>query len=135
MNLDRVSPGKHVPEEINVVVEIPAHSDPVKYELDKETGAMFVDRFMTSSMHYPCNYGSVPHTLPKHGDPFNVLVITPFPLFSGSVFASPVSHPRSNKKATVPFFKKKSRLFRAGPPKIVLTVVPWDLCRVESLPC
>jgi inorganic pyrophosphatase len=87
MNLDRVAPGKHVPQEINVVIEIPAHSDPVKYELDKETGAMFVDRFMTSSMHYPCNYGYVPHTLSKDGDPVDVLVITPFPLISGSVIA------------------------------------------------
>ena len=87
MNLDRVPPGKNVPEEINVVIEIPAHSDPVKYELDKETGAMFVDRFMTTSMHYPCNYGYVPHTLSNDGDPVDVLVITPFPLISGSVIA------------------------------------------------
>ena len=87
MNLDRVSSGNNVPNEVNVVIEIPAHSDPVKYELDKETGAMFVDRFMTTAMHYPCNYGYVPHTLSKDGDPVDVLVVTPFPLISGSVVA------------------------------------------------
>lgn len=84
MNLDRVNMGK-VPNEINVIIEIPAHSDPVKYELDKETGAMFVDRFMSTAMHYPCNYGYVPHTLSKDGDPVDVLVLTPYPLISGSV--------------------------------------------------
>lgn len=85
MNLDRVSSGQNVPNEINVIIEIPAHSDPVKYELDKETGAMFVDRFMSTAMHYPCNYGYVPHTLSKDGDPVDVLVLTPYPLISGSV--------------------------------------------------
>ncbi|MBL4762775.1 MAG: inorganic diphosphatase [Gammaproteobacteria bacterium] len=85
MNLDRVSSGKDVPTEINVIIEIPAHSDPVKYEVDKETGAMFVDRFMSTAMHYPCNYGYVPHTLSKDGDPVDVLVVTPVPLISGSV--------------------------------------------------
>lgn len=85
MNLDRVSSGKDLPNEINVIIEIPAHSDPVKYELDKETGAMFVDRFMSTAMHYPCNYGYVPHTLSKDGDPVDVLVLTPYPLIPGSV--------------------------------------------------
>jgi inorganic pyrophosphatase len=85
MNLDRVTPGKNVPNEINVIVEIPAHADPVKYELDKETGAMFVDRFMNTAMHYPCNYGYVPHTLSKDGDPVDVLVLTTYPLIPGSV--------------------------------------------------
>ena len=85
MNLDRVSSGRDVPNEVNVIIEIPANSDPVKYELDKETGAMFVDRFMTTAMRYPCNYGYVPHTLSSDGDPVDVLVITPVPLISGSV--------------------------------------------------
>lgn len=85
MNLDRVSSGENLPNEINVIIEIPANSDPVKYELDKETGAMYVDRFMSTSMHYPCNYGYVPHTLSKDGDPVDVLVLTPYPLISGSV--------------------------------------------------
>jgi len=85
MNLDRVTSGKDVPHDINVIVEIPAHSDPVKYEVDKETGAMFVDRFMNTAMHYPCNYGYIPHTLSEDGDPVDVLVVTPVPLISGSV--------------------------------------------------
>jgi len=85
MNLDRVGPGKNAPEEINVIIEIPSHSDPVKYEVDKETGAMFVDRFMNTPMHYPCNYGYVPHTLSEDGDPVDALVVTPIPLISGSV--------------------------------------------------
>lgn len=85
MNLDRVSSGIDVPNDINVIIEIPAHSDPVKYEVDKETGAMFVDRFMNTAMHYPCNYGYVPHTLSPDGDPVDVLVVTPVPLIPGSV--------------------------------------------------
>ena len=85
MNLDRVSSGNHVPEEVNVIIEIPANADPVKYEVDKETGAMFVDRFMNTAMHYPCNYGYVPHTLSDDGDPVDVLVVTPYPVISGSV--------------------------------------------------
>ena len=85
MNLDRVTPGKNVPDEVNVIIEIPAHADPVKYEVDKETGALFVDRFMKTAMHYPCNYGYVPKTLSEDGDPVDVLVVTPYPLISGTV--------------------------------------------------
>ena len=85
MNLDRVDSGRDVPNDVNVIIEIPAHADPVKYEVDKKTGAMFVDRFMTSAMHYPCNYGYVPRTLSPDGDPVDVLVVTPYPLISGSV--------------------------------------------------
>ena len=59
MNLDRVTPGNNIPDEVNVIVEIPARSDPVKYEVDKKTGAMFVNRFMNTGMHYPFNYGSL----------------------------------------------------------------------------
>lgn len=85
MNLDRVTSGKDVPNNINVIIEIPAHSDPVKYEVDKNTGAMFVDRFMSTAMFYPCNYGYVPHTLSEDGDPVDVLVVAPIALISGSV--------------------------------------------------
>src|SRR6476619_7793552 len=85
MNLDRVNSGRDVPGDFNVIIEIPMNADPIKYEVDKETGAMFVDRFMSTSMHYPCNYGYIPHTLSKDGDPVDVLVITPFPLFPGVV--------------------------------------------------
>lgn len=85
MSLNAVPAGKNLPEEINVIIEIPAHADPVKYEVDKESGAIFVDRFMATCMHYPTNYGYVPHTLSEDGDPVDVLVITPFPLLAGSV--------------------------------------------------
>ena len=85
MSLDLVSPGKNVPESFNVIIEIPMNADPIKYEVDKETGAMFVDRFMSTAMHYPCNYGYIPKTVADDGDPVDVLVITPFPLFPGVV--------------------------------------------------
>ena len=85
MNLDRVTAGKSVPDEINVIIEIPMNADPIKYEVDKETGAMFVDRFMSTAMHYPCNYGYVPHTLCGDGDPADVLVLMPLALIPGSV--------------------------------------------------
>ena len=85
MSLNKVPSGKNIPDEINVIIEIPAHADPVKYEVDKDSGAIFVDRFMSTCMHYPCNYGYVPHTLSEDGDPVDVLVPTPFPLLAGSV--------------------------------------------------
>ena len=85
MILDRVSSGTNVPNDINVIIERPSHSDPVKYEVDKDTGAMFVDRFMGTAMHYPCNYGYIPQTLSEDGDPADVLVVTPIPVISGSV--------------------------------------------------
>lgn len=85
MSLNKVPAGSNLPDEINVIIEIPAHADPVKYEVDKESGAIFVDRFMSTCMHYPTNYGYVPHTLSEDGDPVDVLVPTPFPLLAGSV--------------------------------------------------
>jgi len=85
MSLHNVTPGADAPEEFNVIIEIPMNADPIKYEVDKETGAMFVDRFMTTAMHYPCNYGYVPMTLADDGDPVDVLVITPFALTPGVV--------------------------------------------------
>lgn len=85
MILDRVSYGENVPNQVNVIIEIPSHSDPVKYEVDKDTGAMFVDRFMGTAMHYPCNYGYIPQTLSEDGDPADVLVVTPVPVISGAV--------------------------------------------------
>ncbi len=88
MKIDAVTPGPKAPDEINVIIEIPAQSGPVKYEVDKETGALFVDRFMTTAMFYPCNYGYVPGTLSEDGDPVDVLVITPVPLVSGAVIVS-----------------------------------------------
>jgi len=85
MSLDNVTPGSKVPEEFNVIIEIPMNADPVKYEVDKATGAIFVDRFMSTSMHYPTNYGYVPKTISGDGDPVDVLVITPVPLIPGVV--------------------------------------------------
>jgi inorganic pyrophosphatase len=85
MSLHNVTPGAKAPDEFNVVIEIPMNADPIKYEVDKESGALFVDRFMTTAMHYPCNYGYVPRTLSDDGDPVDVLVITPFPLSPGVV--------------------------------------------------
>lgn len=83
MPLYHVSPGDNAPEEFNVIIEIPMNSDPVKYEFDEHTGTMFVDRFMTTAMYYPANYGYVPQTLADDGDPVDVLVVTPYPLQSG----------------------------------------------------
>ena len=85
MGLDLVPAGKHLPEDINVVIEIPKDAEPVKYEVDKATGAIFVDRILSTPMRYPCNYGYVPHTLCGDGDPVDVLVILPLPLVPGSV--------------------------------------------------
>ena len=85
MSLQDVNPGARAPDEFNVIIEIPMNADPIKYEVDKESGALFVDRFMSTSMHYPCNYGYVPQTLSGDGDPVDVLVITPFPLHPGVV--------------------------------------------------
>lgn len=85
MALNRVPSGKSVPDDFNVIIEISAHSEPVKYEVDKESGAIFVDRFMSSSMNYPCNYGYIPHTIAGDGDPVDVLVVAPFSLQPGVV--------------------------------------------------
>ena len=88
MSLDNVTPGKHVPDAFNVIIEIPMNADPVKYEVDKETGAVFVDRFLSTAMFYPCNYGYVPHTLSGAGDPVDVLVLSPVPIITGVVVRS-----------------------------------------------
>jgi inorganic pyrophosphatase len=85
MSLELVTPGKNAPHEFNVIIEIPMNADPIKYEVDKESGAIFVDRFMSTAMHYPTNYGYVPKTLSGDGDPVDVLVITPVPLIPGVV--------------------------------------------------
>ncbi|MEY2720648.1 MAG: ppa [Pseudomonadota bacterium] len=85
MALDLVPTGKDVPKDVNVIIEIPKDADPVKYEVDKATGAIFVDRILSTPMRYPCNYGYIPHTLCGDGDPADVLVILPLPLVPGSV--------------------------------------------------
>lgn len=85
MALMDISSGKNVPHDINVIIEIPAYSDPVKYEVDKDTGVLFVDRFMGTAMQYPCNYGYLPHSLSEDGDPCDVMVLAPAKLLSRSV--------------------------------------------------
>ena len=87
MSLNLVKPGKKIPDNFNVIIEIPMNADPIKYEVDKESGALFVDRFMGTAMHYPCNYGYIPQTIAGDGDPVDVLVITPFPLVPGVVIS------------------------------------------------
>jgi inorganic pyrophosphatase len=85
MSFDRVPAGRALPDDFNVVVEIPMNADPIKYEVDKVTGTLYVDRFMGTAMRYPCNYGYIPNTISEDGDPVDVLVITPFPLVHGVV--------------------------------------------------
>ena len=85
MSLDHVTPGSKVPESFNVIIEISMNGDPIKYEVDKASGCIFVDRFMNTAMHYPTNYGYVPKTIAGDGDPVDVLVITPVPLPPGVV--------------------------------------------------
>src|ERR1700730_7138623 len=85
MSINDVTAGKNVPHEFNVIIEIPMAADPVKYEVDKQSGALFVDRFMMTAMHYPANYGYVPQTVADDDDPVDVLVHTPFPLLTGVV--------------------------------------------------
>ena len=85
MSLMDVNSGRDVPNEVNVIIEIPMHGQPVKYEVDKTTGALFVDRFISTAMFYPANYGYIPQTLSEDGDPVDVLVVTPVPLIGGAV--------------------------------------------------
>ncbi len=85
MDFDKVPAGKSLPDDIYVVIEIPANSSPIKYEIDKDSHAVFVDRFMATPMFYPANYGYIPHTLSDDGDPLDVLVVTPYPVVPGSV--------------------------------------------------
>ncbi len=85
MSLELVPSGRALPDDFNVIIEIPMNSEPVKYEVDKHSGAIFVDRVLTTPMRYPCNYGYIPHTLSGDGDPADVLVVMPLPLIPGCV--------------------------------------------------
>ena len=85
MRIDAISVGKNPPEDVNVIVEVPVGGHPIKYEMDKEAGALVVDRFLYTPMTYPGNYGFVPHTLGEDGDPLDALVITRSPIISGAV--------------------------------------------------
>ena len=86
MNIKKISIGKDAPNQVNVIIEVPMNSsDPVKYEMDKDSGALFVDRFVGTGMSYPFNYGFIPHTLSEDGDPCDVVLITPFPVDMGAL--------------------------------------------------
>ncbi|MGH8114845.1 MAG: inorganic diphosphatase [Rhodanobacteraceae bacterium] len=85
MGLDHVPAGRNAPDDVNVIIEIPKDADPVKYEVDKASGAIFVDRVLSTPMRYPCNYGYIPGTRSGDGDPVDALVLLPLPLVAGSV--------------------------------------------------
>ena len=85
MGIEALGPGEKAPNEFYVVIEIAANAGPVKYEVDKDSGMLMVDRFMNVAMHYPANYGYIPNTLSEDGDPLDVLVVTPYPVAPGSV--------------------------------------------------
>jgi inorganic pyrophosphatase len=87
MRLDAISIGKNPPHEVNVVVEVPVGGEPIKYELDKASGTLFVDRFLYTSMRYPGNYGFIPHTLSDDGDPCDVLIVNQRAIVPGAVMA------------------------------------------------
>ena len=88
MNLNAIPIGKNAPHDVNVVIEVPIGGEPIKYEMDKESGALFVDRFLYTSMRYPGNYGFIPHTLSGDGDPCDVIVANTRALAPGAVISS-----------------------------------------------
>lgn len=85
MNIDAIPTGKNPPDDLNVIIEVPLGGEPIKYEIDKASGALFVDRFLYTPMRYPGNYGFIPHTLCGDGDPLDVLVMNSRPLVPGAV--------------------------------------------------
>ncbi|HVJ51455.1 MAG TPA: inorganic diphosphatase [Aliidongia sp.] len=88
MDLSKIPIGENPPHDVNVIIEIPQGGYPVKYELDKESGALYVDRFLHTSMIYPANYGFIPHTLSGDGDPVDCMVVGPTPVVPGVVVRS-----------------------------------------------
>ena len=85
MDIAKLPPGKNPPHEINVLIEVPLRSDPIKYEYDKESGFIFVDRYLYTTMFYPCNYGFIPQTLSLDGDPVDVMVVGRMPVIPGAI--------------------------------------------------
>lgn len=85
MRIEAISIGNHPPDDVNVIVEVPIGGEPVKYEMDKEAGAMIVDRILYTAMQYPGNYGFVPHTISDDGDPIDVLIANQRPIIPGAV--------------------------------------------------
>ncbi len=88
MDLSKISSGQNPPEDLNVIIEVPMRSSSVKYEMDKESGALYVDRFLSTAMFYPANYGFIPHTLSGDGDPCDALVLGQLSVISGCVLRS-----------------------------------------------
>lgn len=88
MDLSKIDSGVNPPSDVNVVIEVPLGGEPIKYEIDKASGAMFVDRFLYTDMRYPCNYGFIPKTLADDGDPVDVMVVGNRPLVPGAVVAA-----------------------------------------------
>ena len=87
MRIDAISIGKNAPHEVNVIIEVPIGGEPIKYEMDKEAGALIVDRFLYTSMRYPGNYGFIPHTLSDDGDPCDVIIVNTRAIIPGAIMA------------------------------------------------
>ncbi len=87
MRIDAVSIGKNAPHEVNVIIEVPIGGEPIKYEMDKDAGALIVDRFLYTSMRYPGNYGFIPHTLSDDGDPCDVIIVNTRAIIPGAIMA------------------------------------------------
>ena len=85
MDLSKISIGPNPPYDLHAVIEIPQGGEPVKYEIDKTSGAIFVDRFLHTAMFYPANYGFIPHTLAEDGDPMDIMVVSSTPVVPGAV--------------------------------------------------
>lgn len=88
MDISKVPVGENPPQDVNVIIEVPMGAEPIKYEMHKESGALFVDRFLHTAMHYPCNYGFIPHTLSGDGDPADVLIVGRRPVVPGCIVAA-----------------------------------------------
>ena len=118
MQLDHVSVGANPPYEVNVIVEVPIGGEPIKYELDKASGILVVDRFLYTSMHYPGNYGFIPHTLSDDGDPIDVLVANTKPIVPGAVInVRPIGVLKMEDVAAT---RRSSRSQRRGSPSATL---------------
>jgi inorganic pyrophosphatase len=85
MRIDAIKIGNHPPHDVNVIIEVPLGGEPIKYEMEKESGTLYVDRFLYTAMRYPGNYGFIPHTLSEDGDPMDVLVANTRPIIPGAV--------------------------------------------------
>ena len=103
MNIDLIPTGDNPPDSLNVIIEVPVGGEPVKYEFDKKSGALFVDRILHTPMRYPANYGFIPHTLSPDGDPLDALVVARSPFIPGrwcGCGRSPSSSSRTKRAAT-----------------------------------